>query len=241
MKYARITYLVIAIFGILIVAIQLGSAVDKIGCEGQLLVGYDVAEIEGGSLASQPVWQGQSLGQSFLAPYDNLDQIDIYVLVPSETLGYDVVFKLFQLPSAVDNLSDAVLLFEVTVSADNFADQTWHTFPVPVIPNSSGIQYAFTLEAPDVTEAQAIRLTGVSKDAYQNGTAFVQGQPFDVDVRFNSCYDLTIGEKIGITLTQLTNERPSLWGRGLFYVVILAIYGGLIVLLYWFLIRQLPS
>lgn len=204
----------------------------RLACEGQLMTVYHVEPTE-----TQEIQGDQTIGQSFVAPHDNLNRVDIRLMTYNRENSQDVIFRLFEIPPNSDNPLTGQEKASITFNAADVTDQTWYRFNFPPISNSAQKSYFFMLESPNSTPGDAITVSGMQRDIYQAGTAYLGNIPVTADLAFLTCYQLTVFQKLDVMAEKLTLYRPSLWGSAIFYSITLIVYAFLLICFFWGLSR----
>lgn len=208
------------------------SFFDDIGCEGQLSIASehptDTQQIQG----------DQRISQSFVAPYNRLDRIDLHLQTYERQNTQDVIFSLLELPQGSTNPSEGKEVFSTQFNASTVTNSAWRTLEFPPISDSAQKTYLLSLYSPASTPGDAITISGVQQNIYLPGTAYLGSIPVPADVTFRSCYQMTPLEKLQVVGEQMTRQRPGWWGNVYFYLVIILIYGVLMAGFFWKLAKQ---
>lgn len=212
---ATITLLILALVGFgTIIAFWF----NQLACEGQAL-NNNVDPTE-----SQQLWGEQIISQSFVAPRNNLNRVDILFQTYQRQNTHDVTLRLLETPGDNQDPFKGLELFQTTFNAATVSDQSWRTFTFPPISNSAGKTYVITLQSPDSTEGNAITVGGIERDIFQSGGAFLGPVALRADITFRACFQMTASEKLQILADQITRHRPAIWGEAAFYAVTIVIY-----------------
>ncbi len=209
------------------------SLVDQLGCQGQL------TNINLQPSPEQQIWGDRTIGQSFVAPRDKLNRVDLLFQTYNRKNTGQVNLRLLELPASLDHPLQGAEVFSATFQADSVRDQEWRTFNFPAVSHSSGKNYFILLQSPTSEPGNAITVGGFDKDVYPFGSAFVGGKPIPADITFRACFQMSPAEKLQHLSEQITRHRPALWGSIIFYGVLLGIYGGLLVGFWWRVHRTL--
>lgn len=203
----------------------------QLACEGQL-INYRLYPTE-----AQQIWGERIIAQSFVAPRNYLNRIDLLFQTYGRQNTHDVTVGLLELPPNAANPLQGVLLQSFTFNAATVKNYAWHTFTFAPIPNSAGKTYLIAIQSPQSTPGNAITVGGIEWDTYAPGSAFLGPVPARADIAFRSCYQMTTAEKLQTLADQITRNRPGLWGNPAFYGVILILYGLLLIGFFWKLVK----
>ncbi len=206
---------------------------NQLACEGQP-INNNVDPTE-----SQQIRGDQIISQSFVAPRNNLNRVDILFQTYQRQNTHDVTLRLLEAPADSQDPFKGLEKFQTTFNAATISDQSWRTFTFPAISDSGGKTYVIALQSPDSAEGNAITVGGIERDIFQSGDAFLGSVPLRADITFRACFQMTILEKLQILADQITRNRPALWGEAAFYVITIVIYGVCLVGFYWHLARPL--
>lgn len=226
---------IITLFALMMMSlIAIGySALRQLACEGQP-INFRLAPT-----AEQQIWGERIISQSFVAPRNDLNRIDILFQTYQRQNNADVLFRLLELPPDSQNPRHGVELINFSFNASTVQDRTWRAFTFPSIPDSAGKHYLIALQSPESSPGNAITVGGIEWDTYAPGMAFLGPVPLQADITFRTCYHMGTFEKLGILAGQMTRQRPALWGDPIFYGLILLIYGLLVSAFFWSLTRFL--
>lgn len=225
--------LIIILFGLTMVGlIAIGAfAWPQLACEGQP-INNNVAPTQ-----AQQIRGDLIIGQSFLAPRDGLNRIDLRVQTYRRRNTHDVTLRLLEVPAGAANPLEGLEVYRTTFNAGTVRDQAWVAFRLPPIPDSGGKTYLIALESPESDDGNAITVGGIEHNVYLPGTAFLGPVPVVADIAFRTCYQMTAFEKLQVLTEQLTRHRPALWGNISVYVIGLAAYLALVFAFFWQLSR----
>jgi hypothetical protein len=147
-----------------------------------------------------------SVGQSFIAPCDNLCGIEVLFATRVKRLSETLFFTL------CDQQSGGRVLHTIRFPARNIWDFTRYYFAFPPLHNSAGNRYSFhVMPEPGTSKPGAIALWHNRQDVYAVGTMLVNGEPAGGDVYF-TVYCFT-----GDTPTSvLEGSRPYAYYQGLY-------------------------
>jgi hypothetical protein len=228
MKAKRWTVIILGVIT-LVGLIAIGAAmIDQMACEGQPINNNTTPT------PAQQIFGERVIGQSFVAPRNGLNRIDILFQTYRRQNTHDVILRLLEVPDINDPLQTTEL-FQTTFNAAAVSDQSWQTFKF--IPDSAGKAYLFTLQSPDAEDGNALTVGGIEQDVYLPGTAFLGPVPVAADVTFRSCYQMTTFEKFQVLSEQITRGRPGLWEDIGFYWLSLIVYGLVLLGFFWKLIK----
>lgn len=218
--------LIVLIIGLGIVG--LWRIVDRLfyqlACEGQLLWMQTPA-------TSQEVRANQAIGQSFVAPRDNLNRVEVWLQTFNRRNTQDVLIFVLDITDTPRQV------YSTTFNASTVQNNTWYALDFAPIPDSQGRTYLIKAESPTSQPGDAIALTGVPKDIYPHGVALLENTPLSADVAFRACFALSPLEKWQTFIAQVTQNRPGWWGHEAFYTVLLVGYGLGMLALFGYLVR----
>ena len=218
----------LALVGLIVIGYSL---LRQLGCEGQMVnISYTPSP-------QQEIRGEQSVGQTFVAPRNDLNRVDVLLQSYGRQNTRDVTFRLLEIPGGANDLSQTEEIYNTTFNAQAARNQTWYTFRFPPVANSAGKTYLLVLQSPTSEPGNAITVGGIDEDKYPLGSAFVGPQPIFGDITFRACFQLSAAEKFQFLATQLTQNRPGLWGNITFYVLSLGIYLLLLIGFFWRLVK----
>jgi len=169
---------------------------------------------------------GMQLGQTFVAPRDGLERIDVLMYGYRRHNTQPVTFHLRKHGADQDEVSFAF-------NASQVRGWCWQSFGFPTLAHSEGQTYYFYFDSPTSTPDDALTLGGVEGDVYPNGTAFINGHPTHADVAFKTYYaNVSLAEKLSALAAKITENKPSIWGDVRFYVLVSVSYTLLLLLLF---------
>jgi hypothetical protein len=172
---------------------------------------------EGQDTRSGPVGQlvGQErVGQTFVARYDHLYRVDLFLGTYARSNTKDVIFHLRAAPDAPADI------FSTTFNAATVKDYAYRSFTFPPIPDSAGRSYYFFLESPSSEDGNAITAWKQTEDLYPRGQMVQNGAPVEGDLQFQAHYRPTVRGRLTALLDRLAENKPSVWGDRRFYVVL---------------------
>lgn len=208
---------------------------NQLACEGQP-INNNVDPTE-----SQQIRGDQIISQSFVAPRNNLNRVDVLFQTYQRQNTRDVTLQLLETPADSPEPFKGLKLFKTTFNAATVSDQSWRIFTFPAISNSAGKTYVITLQSPDSAEGNAITVGGIERDIFQSGRAFLGPVPLRADITFRACFQMTAMEKWQVLANKITHNRPILWGEASFYVVTIGIYLICLAGFFWQLTRRIPG
>jgi hypothetical protein len=202
------------------------KGLDLLGYEGQLINFYhqpisDALEIKG----------DLAIGQTFLAPVDGLQRIDVVLRTYGRRNTHEVTFYLKQ------SLDSPEVIYQETFDASEIRNNSWRTFEFPPIPDSAGRTFFFYFASPDSVKGDAITVGGALGDLYNGGNAYLGPVPADADMAFRTYYGLSPGEKLAILGERLVENKPSVWSDIRFYLLLAGLYVLILLLVFVELIR----
>lgn len=226
MPIQRLIIILLYIFCLVRLIIVGASFFDQLGCEGQFI------NVNLNPAGQQQIWGDQVIGQSFIAPWPNLNRVDILLQTYGRHNTHYVTMRLLEFSPNSDHLEDALERFKSTFNAATVTDQEWRTFFFPAITNSAGKTFVVVLQSPESEPGNAITVGGIDKDVYP-GSAFLGSTPIPADITFRACFQMTGLEKSHAFFEQITHSRPLLWGNTFFYVLCSGIYSLLLIGFFW--------
>ncbi len=182
---------------------------------------YDAANGIAGELVA-----GRHVGQTFVAAHAGLSALDLQLATYARANPGAVVLHLRRSVSGPD-------LRTVSVPAAALADNAWHRFAFPPLPDSYRQTYYLDLEQPGATAGHAITAywnTGRG-DPYPYGQAISDGQPVDGDLAFGLAYSPPPGALWADLWTTLRAGLPASLSVGLVVVTLACV--GLLAALLW--------
>lgn len=224
---------IIALFVLMMMSLSaIGySSLRQLACEGQP-INFSLAPT-----AEQQIWGERIVSQSFVAPRNDLNRIDILFQTYQRQNSADVSLRLLELPPDAQNPLHGVEVINFSFKASTLQDQTWRAFTFPPIPDSAGKHYLIVLQSPESSPGNAITVGGIEWDSYAPGQAFLGPVPLRADITFRTCYPMSAFDKLRILADQVTRHRPTLWGSPIFYGLILLMYGLFVSVFFWSLTR----
>jgi hypothetical protein len=207
------------------------SFLEQIACEGQLVnVNFHPSD-------EQQIWADQVIGQSFVAPYNGLNRLDLLLQTYGRKNTQGVILRLLEIPAGIREPFQGIERVRLLFNADEVNDQSWKSFTFPAISDSAKKTFLIILQSPTSKPGDAITVGGIDKDIYRPGTAFLGLRSLPIDIAFRACFQMGIVEKLQILSEQMTRYRPALWGNFNFYLSGLIVYTLLLVGLFWQLVK----
>lgn len=192
------------------------SSLNQLACEGQPI------NFRIDPTAEQQLWGDQLFSQSFIAPRNGLNRIDIMFQTYERQNTHQVGVQLLEI--SPDAPWSGTLISEFTFNAATVRDRVWRSFAFPAIADSAGKSYLIQIQSPDSTPGNAITVGGIEWDTYAPGTAYLGPVPLRADITFRACFRMTTVEKLQVLSGQLTQNRPGLWGNAAFFWGSLVLY-----------------
>ena len=214
----RHSVFIITAFTLIGLALILIKGIDLLGYEGQPVNWYqlpvsDQFEIKG----------NLTIGQTFTAPRNGLNRIDVVLRTFNRRNTQDVTFYLKQSIESPD------IIYQETFNASGVWNNQWRTFEFSPIPDSAGKSYFFYFASPDSTAGNAITVGGAEGDFYGSGSAYLGPAVAPADLAFRTYYGLSLSEKLSILPQRIVEDKPSIWGDIRFYLLLLILYGLILV------------
>lgn len=221
-KFGIIGIIVLMSIGLVAVG---ASSINQLACEGQPI------NFRLEPTAEQQIWGERVIGQSFVAPRDGLNRIDILFQTYQRQNTHDVFITLFEITNA-ENLEQRQLIKEFSLNTASVQDRSWRTFNFAPIPDSANKSYLITIQSPDSVPGDAITVGGIEWNVYEPGVAFLGPVPARADIAFRACFQISTQEKLQVLVEQITQNRPGVWGSATFYGISLLFYAVLVVALF---------
>jgi hypothetical protein len=210
-RVRRVFWVALPLLTVLALLAVAATGFSWLGHEGQfvnLLRPTDAATLVGGI----------ELGQTFVAPRDGLDRVDVLLYGHRRHNTQPVTFHLHREGTNEDQVT-------ITFNAGEVWDWQWMPFQFDPLVDSAGQTYVFFLESPTSTPDDGLSLGGVEGDLYPHGTGLINGQPARADAAFMTYYTgVSWSEKITALAHKLTGPKPSIWGDIRLYVLLSVIY-----------------
>lgn len=160
------------------------------------------------------IFGDKKIGQTFRAEAKNLTGIEVFLATYARTNTFPVIFHLKETPDAPTDL------FIQTLPAWQIHNNAYHRFQFPVIPDSQGKSYYFSLESPESKPGNAITAWCHSEDRYKNGSLWINGVEEKGDLTFRTVYQ----SSLNILVESLTQNRPFPLNNWIFYLSLLSIH-----------------
>jgi hypothetical protein len=166
-------------------------------------------------------------GQTFVAAYPDLCRIDVMLSADGGPNTHQVILHLRE------DVHDQADILSVPLDVPAVKDGAWQSFTFPPLPDSAGRSLYFYLEAPASQPGDALSVMGSDGDPYRWGQGFINRQPASGDMTFRVYYQMGLVQKIGLVTARLAANKPAIWGRGGFYLVLVVGYVLLLGALLW--------
>ncbi len=161
---------------------------------------------------------GVQLGQTFVAPRNGLERVDVLMYGYRRRNSQPVTFHLRKIGTDQDEVS-------FTFNAGEVRGWRWQSFRFAPLEDSAGQAYYFFFDSPTSTPDDALTLGGVEGDVYPNGAALINGHPARADVAFKTFYaNVSLADKLSALATRITEHKPSVWGDIRFYLLLAGAY-----------------
>ncbi|MFC1975734.1 hypothetical protein ACFLXQ_05000 [Chloroflexota bacterium] len=209
-KFTIILICILILIGLVLIFIK---AVDLLGYEGQLVNRYNNVSTE-----TVEIKGDFTIGQTFLAPENDLHRIDVLFRTYGRRNTHEVTFYL------KPSLDSPDIITQETFNASEVGDNRWHTFEFPPIPDSAGKMFYFYFASPESVLGDAITVGGGEGDFYNGGGAFAFSMPANADLAFRTFYGLSPNEKLSTLGKRLIEDKPSIWGDVRFYILLVMLY-----------------
>lgn len=179
----------------------------------------DVSQIEHNKPIGE-IYGSTTVGQTFASRQSNLSVIEIIMATYMRINTHDVIFHLRASPSSPIDIAT------IKVNAAKIADNQYHRFSFPPIPDSKDKTYYFFIESPDSAPGNAITIWYSTKDVYKDGSAFVNHKAVEGDLAFKTYYtsDYKISNVISYFIDKMQHDKP-------FFIVYFSLMAILIFLL----------
>jgi hypothetical protein len=179
---------------------------------------------------AQPVGEifaSQTVGQTFVSPYDGLTQLDVFVADYGRVNTGVVMFRLKHRPQDID-----ALVIE-TFPANSVSGEGFYLLKFSPVSGSRGQPFYFELSAPSASVGNAITAYVRPQATYSLGEAYVDGKPTPGDLAFVAHFQVGLWERIRLWFNQVTTGKPGPFGQWLSYPVL-----GLVGLSLWAVLFQ---
>lgn len=137
---------------------------------------------------------GESVGQSFVARYDNLSGVELWLGTNNLQKNPDRPEIVVHLYSGSPPERGTLLATSVLPGRESLEDNPWYLFSFSPVPGSRGQSYYVEVESPDARVGRAITLFSWHSaiagggDPYANGTLYRNGEPISGDLAFGLRY-----------------------------------------------------
>ncbi len=130
-------------------------------------------------------------------------------------------------------------LFTWTVDAALVQDNAFQAFDLVPAVNEEGRTLSFCLAMPDGKPGNAIGVWGTRRDAYERGTAVLEGIPAAGirDLVFELEYRVPLPRTFAVLAGRLAETKPMWWGQAWFYLALGAAFLVLLSLMFYSLLR----
>lgn len=223
--------LAILIGGVLGLGVIGVSLFQQLSCEGQFV------NVNFAPSAEQEIQGERVIGQSFVAPRDRLNRIDLLLQSYQRLNTHEVTLRLFEISAGSETPFAGTELFQTSFNAATVSNEAWRRFDLPEIADSAGKTFLVRLESPASEPGNAITIGGIDKDAYPAGSAYLGPVAVPGDLAFRACFQMSAGEKLQTLGGQITQNRPGVWSYPVFYLFTFVVYGGLLGGLFWLLAK----
>jgi hypothetical protein len=219
--------LLISLFILSLVGLAAVVTSAPLACEGQPV------DTELHPVPGQQILGDRIISQSFVAPRNGLNRIDLFLQTYQRQNRQAVTVRLLEVPEGSPNPLQGTERFRATFNAATVTDQAWRSFTLAPIPDSAGKTYLIALESPESVDGDAITIGGIERDLYPRGTAFLGMMPVLADLSFRTCYQMPFSEKLQVLSEQITQNRPGLWENTTFYWLSFLFYGLVLIGFFW--------
>jgi hypothetical protein len=135
--------------------------------------------------ADQPMGEisgNMTVGQTFFAPYPNLNGVAVEIATYARVNTKEVIFHLRESPTSSADI------FTSKVNATQIADNSYYQCSFPKIGKSRGNSYYFFVESPESISGNAVTIWSSTEDAYKDGSAYINSKPISGDLAFKTYY-----------------------------------------------------
>jgi hypothetical protein len=209
-KIAIILVSVIIPVGLFLIFIQ---GLDGLAYEGNLVNHYYIAVPE-----SFEIKEDLTIGQTFTAPVNGLQRIDVALRTYGRRNTHAVTFYLKQSPDSPQ------VIYQEIFNASQISDYPWRTFKFPPILDSAGKTFFFYFASPESVTGNAITVGGAQGDWYNGGTAYFGPVPTEADLAFRTYYGLAPSAELTLLAQRIIEAKPSIWSDFRFYLLLLVLY-----------------
>lgn len=119
--------------------------------------------------------------QTFTAQNDGLCRIDIKLATYARTNNSNVILQVFN--------GEKEILMSTTVPASELKDNSFYALNFTPIPHSKGKAFSFTLTSDTEDAENAITSLASFNNTYEDGILYVNGDPTEIDIAFNTYYN----------------------------------------------------
>ncbi len=163
--------------------------------------------------------QEQSVGQSFVPKWDNLDQISVVMATQQTNDHSNVTFTIREngptgailrvVSEPISNLPEGELFLQDPFHSA-VLDPQWHKFTFQPIPDSAGQKLYFSIEGKDVPQENRVRVGMMFFNRYPLGKAYVNGGEQNAHVVFRAESEGRAQDYIGILAENVTLNKQGL-------------------------------
>ena len=160
------------------------------------------------------IYGRQTVGQTFLAPYDGLYQVEVSLADYGRLNSGPVTFSLKPAPGSPEVL--AVTSFP----AEGIRGDQRQALSFPPLHDSSGRSYYLELWAPQAVPGNAITAYFQPEGDYAEGQAYRAGAPAPGDLVFGAYFRAPVWQRAGLWLEQVGAGKPGVFGQAGFVVLL---------------------
>lgn len=194
------------------VALALGLVIVAYSALNQIQMPIETQDTHTESVGQ--IVSGETVGQTFLARYNHLHRIDIFMGTYARPNTREVIFHLKTAPDAPDDV------LTLPFNASEVEDYAYRSFTFSPIPDSAGRTFYFCVESPSSVEGDAITIWMQPRDLYLQGMMFRNGVPAGGDLHFQAYYQGSYRDKATALLDRLVEKKPSIWGERWLYILL---------------------
>jgi hypothetical protein len=164
------------------------------------------------------IYGEKKIGQTFKAEYDDLMALDILMANYAREVTGEIIFHFKRNKDAAEDL------FKKALNAERIKDNHYFRYMLPEIEDSKGKKYYFYFEAPQAKPGNALTIWANDKDKYFEGEKIINGVAAQGDLIFKTVYNKKLGEKAGLFLNEITQNKPSPLNKKSFYIVLTLLF-----------------
>lgn len=174
------------------------------------------------------IYAQQTIGQTFLAPYEGLCRLDVYLANHGRQNSGTVDFVLKSTPGAAE------VLVHSSFSAESIRGDMWQSLQFEPLTGSANHSYYFELRAVETVPVPGNALTAYfqPQSDYANGQAYIAGVPVEGDLVFTARFCVPPWERAVIWLEQVSAGKPGVFGQSGF-VLLLGAVGVALLVMVW--------